>query len=94
MDNTCESKKAVDRGRVRRRLLGFAPVCDPMQDHRDHASILPWALPLAGLSGTHPVHPNGLDPDRIISLRRPTPAFYQRPHISNPLMGFGRPSRQ
>jgi len=51
------------------------PVCGPKRDHRDHASILPWALPLAGLSGTHPVHPSGLDPDRITSLRRPTPAI-------------------
>jgi len=34
---------------ARRRLLGFAPVCDPIPGSVADRSILPWALPLAGL---------------------------------------------
>jgi len=52
------------------RLLGFAPVCGPrlrLSWPRD--TILPWALPLAGLWAHDSRIRPGTSPDRITSLR-------------------------
>jgi hypothetical protein len=70
------------------RLLGFAPVCDPIPGLRSRGSILPWALPLAGFRARFCACV-GLDPDRIISLRDPAPACSRtaRPY---PLVGLRR----
>jgi hypothetical protein len=54
-DRSCAHARSI-AGCARLRLLGFTPVFGPMRDPRDRASILPWALPLAGLSGTCAVH--------------------------------------
>jgi hypothetical protein len=46
------SERAVGRGMIRLRLLGFDSRLRSGCDHRDRNSILPWASPLAGLTGT------------------------------------------
>jgi hypothetical protein len=51
------------------------PVCGPKRDHRDHASILPWALPLAGLSGTHRCIRPGSTPIDSSASGDPRPLF-------------------
>jgi len=90
LETRMKIRKAADRGREWFGLLGFAPVCGPFPRHARSAveTILPWALPLAGLRARQPCIAIGLDPDRIIRPRRPTPALSVRPRFSNPLMGL------
>jgi len=86
-----EPERASGSGVCGVRLLGFAPVCGPrprLSLPRD--TILPWALPLAGLSDTTScIRPGSTPATRIIGPR-PLPTSRQR---ANPLMGLGDPSR-
>jgi hypothetical protein len=65
------SAKAVGRGFGWRRLLGFGSRLRsaPEATRRPRDAILPWALPLAGLSGTWPCNGPGSTPVPITSLR-------------------------
>jgi len=64
---------------TRRQLLGFAPVCDPYLRHRAGERSCHGFCLLQGY-GRAAAHSIGLDPDRIISLRKPAAAF-MRPGI-------------
>jgi hypothetical protein len=81
------------------RLLGFAPVCGPfLRCTFDRRTILPWALPLAGLSGANLRIRAGTTP-RFGSPVPEAPLAYYRNLRSRPGRAsirswvFGEPSR-
>jgi hypothetical protein len=62
-------EKAVGPGRCGFDFWAWLPFASDPQRTFGCGSILPWALPLAGLSGTVPCIRQGSTPVRIISLR-------------------------
>jgi hypothetical protein len=84
------SAKAIGRGCGWLRLLGFDSRLrsTPPALVSSAGVILPWALPLAGLSGTLPCIATGSTPRAITSLRTSTAGNSFAADTSNPLMGF------
>jgi hypothetical protein len=78
------SAKAIGRGCGWRRLLGFAlPSAVRRSGTRSsRATILPWALPLAGLSDTLPCIAPGPTPRAITSPRNRHTAICRAPSLS------------
>jgi hypothetical protein len=78
-----EIGKASDRGLSRwrdARLLGFAPVCGPHPQQPCRGPILPWALPLAGLSGAMLRIRPGSTPIGSSTSASPRPLFHAAAH--------------
>ena len=92
---TCGSNRRSILGQFGFDFWASTPVCDPAPNHRDRTQILPWASPLAGLSGTWLCIRRGSTPHRITSPRSPTARHFRAAAQLQSAHGFkATPSRR